>query len=63
MDGKSFKLDVNPSETIESVKERLGDILHKPPGALYLIFDRKQLKDESTIDECNIAEESVVVLM
>lgn len=57
-----FTFHVDRLETIESAKKRLADILNKPPRAMRLIFDGKQLQDESTFDEYNIGEESVVDL-
>ncbi|WCJ24537.1 Rad23 UV excision repair protein family [Euphorbia peplus] len=64
--GSSFELQVRPEDTIADVKMNIettqGAAIY-PAGLQMLIYQGKVLKDQTTINENNVAENSFLVVM
>ena len=62
--GDVFKVDGEPTDTVEQLKARIeGSNADFPADRLKLIIEGKVLKDTQTIAELNVTESSFIVCM
>ena len=63
LQGKSITLDVNDTDTIESIKDKIRDIEGIPTEQMRLVFNGKQLEDGHTIVDYGIQADSSIHLV
>ncbi|VDD80505.1 unnamed protein product [Mesocestoides corti] len=61
--GKEIEIDIDPSDKIERIKERIEEKEGIPPPQQRLIFSGKQMNDEKSVSDYKIQGGSVLHLV
>ena len=61
--GPPIALKVEDTDTIEAVKAKLKVGQGIPPGKQYLFYKEKELEDDQTLQDCDVAENSTLHLV
>ena len=61
--GKTLTFDVEPSDSIQSIKDKIFDIEGVPLELQRLIAGGKHLENGKTLTECNIGENSIIYMV
>ncbi|GAA99469.1 uncharacterized protein L969DRAFT_73482 [Mixia osmundae IAM 14324] len=61
--GKEIELDIEPSDTIMRIKEKVEEKEGIPPAQQRLIFSGKQMGEEKSAQELNIVSGSTLHLV
>ena len=63
LDGKTITLDVEETDSIEIVKDKIQDKEGIPPHLFHIIFAGRQLEDGTTISDNNIEKECTLTIV